>query len=204
GDEFDIDGGGLDLVSPHHENVLAQSRGAGLGFARHWVHNGLLNLGEAKMSKSDGNVVDLASVTALGVRPVELRYYLASAHYRSRIDYSDEALREAAVAYRRIEHFVQRAVERVGSGAPAAPAGEFAEAMNDDLNTPRALAAVHEALRQGNTAYAEGDDAGLRTALAEIRGMLDVLGLDPLDPAFAAAGGDQLRPVVDTLVRLAL
>ncbi|MFS8521780.1 MAG: cysteine--tRNA ligase [Micromonosporaceae bacterium] len=204
GDEFDIHGGGLDLVFPHHENEIAQSRGAGLGFARHWVHNGMLNLGESKMSKSDGNVVDLASVTALGVRPVELRYYLASAHYRSAIDYSDEAVREAAVAYRRIENFVQRAAERVGSGTPAVPAGEFVEAMDDDLNTPRALAVVHEAVRRGNTAYAEGDDAALRSALAEVRGMLDVLGLDPLDPAFAAGGGDQLRPVVDTLVRIAL
>ncbi|HLV59214.1 MAG TPA: cysteine--tRNA ligase [Natronosporangium sp.] len=204
GDEFDIHGGGLDLVFPHHENELAQSRGAGLGFARHWVHNGLLNLGEAKMSKSDGNVVDLASVAALGVRPVELRYYLASAHYRSGIDYSDEAVREAAVAYRRIENFVQRAAERVGSGAATAPAGEFVEAMDDDLNTPRALAVVHEAVRRGNTAYAEGDDDALRAALSDVRGMLDVLGLDPLDPAFAAGDGDQLRPVVDALVRIAL
>src|SRR5690606_40717400 len=133
GDEFDIDGGGLDLVSPHHENVLAQSRGAGLGFARHWVHNGLLNLGEAKMSKSDGNVVDLASVAALGVRPVELRYYLASAHYRSGIDSSDEAVREAAVAYRRNEDLVQRAADRDGSGAAPAPPGEFVEPKDDHL-----------------------------------------------------------------------
>jgi cysteinyl-tRNA synthetase len=204
GDEFDIHGGGLDLVFPHHENELAQSRGAGLGFAHRWVHNGLVNLGEVKMSKSDGNVIDLASVTELGVRPVELRYYLASAHYRSQIDYSSESLREAVVAYRRIEGFVQRAAERVGAGEPGAPSAEFVEAMDDDLNTPRALASVHEALREGNTAYAAGDDIALRAALASIRGMLDILGLDPLDPAFATAGGDQLRPVVDALVRIAL
>ena len=204
GDEFDLHGGGLDLVFPHHENEVAQSRGAGLGFARHWVHNGLLNLGEAKMSKSDGNVVDLASMAALGVRPVELRYYLASAHYRSQIDYSDESVREAAVAYRRIEGFVQRAAERVGAGEPGAPPAEFVAAMDDDLNTPRALASVHDALREGNTAYTAGDDTALRWALARVRGMLDILGLDPLDPAFATAGGDQLRPVVDALVHLAL
>jgi cysteinyl-tRNA synthetase len=205
GDEFDLHGGGLDLVFPHHENEIAQSRAAGLGFARHWIHNGLLNLGESKMSKSDGNVVDLARIASLGVRPVELRYYLASAHYRSMIDYSDEALREAAVAYRRVEGFVQRAVERVGAGAPGTLCAEFVEAMDDDLNTPRALAAVHEVVREGNNAYAEGDDTALRGALASVRGMLDLLGLDPLDPAWSGdGGGDRLRSVVDALVSIAL
>jgi cysteinyl-tRNA synthetase len=205
GDEFDIHGGGLDLIFPHHENELAQSRAAGLGFTRYWVHHGLLNLGSSKMSKSDGNVLDLAGVTGLGVRPVELRYYLVAAHYRSRIDYSDEALREAAVAYRRLEGFVQRAAERVGAGSPGPVCAEFTAAMDDDLNTPRALAAVHEVLREGNTAYAEGDQGTLRGALAAIRGMLGVLGLDPLDPAWPGQGGtDQLRGVVDGLVSLAL
>jgi cysteinyl-tRNA synthetase len=157
------------------------------------------------MSKSDGNILDLAGVTALGVRPVELRYYLVAAHYRSRIDYSDEALREAAVAYRRLEGFVQRAAERVGAGSPGPVCAEFTAAMDDDLNTPRALAAVHEVLREGNTAYAEGDQGTLRGALAAIRGMLGVLGLDPLDPAWSGQGGaDQLRGVVDGLVSLAL
>ncbi len=205
GDEFDIHGGGLDLVFPHHENEVAQSRAAGLGFARHWVHNGLLNLGESKMSKSDGNVIDLGRVAALGVRPAELRYYLASAHYRSLIDYSDEALREAAVAYRRIEGFVQRAAERVGAGEPGTLCADFVEAMNDDLNTPRALASVHEVMREGNNAYAEDNDAALRGALASVRGMLDLLGLDPLDEAWAGGGADeQLRGVVDALVSIAL
>jgi cysteinyl-tRNA synthetase len=205
GDEFDLHGGGLDLIFPHHENEIAQSRAAGLGFARHWIHNGLLNLGESKMSKSDGNVVDLARIASLGVRPVELRYYLASAHYRSLIDYSDEALREAAVAYRRIEGFVQRAAERVGAGQPGTLCAEFVEAMDDDLNTPRALASVHEVVREGNNAYAEGEDTALRGALASVRGMLDLLGLDPLDQAWSGDGGsDQLRGVVDGLVSIAL
>jgi cysteinyl-tRNA synthetase len=205
GDEFDLHGGGLDLVFPHHENELAQSRAAGLGFARHWMHNGLLNLGESKMSKSDGNVLDLAAVAGLGVRPVELRYYLVAAHYRSRIDYSDEALREAAVAYRRIEGFVQRAAERVGPGEPGVLCAEFVEAMDDDLNTPRALAALHEVMREGNNAYADSDDSALRGALGAVRGMLDVLGLDPFDPAWSGdGGGDQFRGVVDALVTIAL
>src|SRR5690606_18608085 len=87
GAEFDIHGGGLDLVFPHHENEVAQSQSAGLPFARYWVHHGLLNLGGAKMGKSTGNVIDLPSIEALGVRPVELRYYITAAHYRSMIDY---------------------------------------------------------------------------------------------------------------------
>ncbi len=204
GDEFDLHGGGLDLIFPHHENELAQSRAAGLGFARYWVHNGMLNLG-GKMSKSEGNVIDLDAVHALGIRGAELRYYLVSAHYRSGIDYSIEALREAAVAYRRLEGFVQRAAERLGSATePGQPPPEFVEAMDDDLNTPRALALAHDALRDGNQAYAEGDDAALAEAFGRLRAMLDVLGLDPLDPAWAGGDDSHLRTVIGALVSLAL
>jgi len=205
GDEFDIHGGGLDLTFPHHENEIAQSRAAGLPFARYWVHNALLNLGEAKMSKSLGNVIDIDAVLAMGIRPVELRYYLGTPHYRSRIDYSDEALHEAAVGYRRIEGFVQRAVEVVGPGRPKDVPPAFAAAMNDDLNTSAALAVVHDTIREGNTALAANDETGVRGALTAVRAMLGVLGLDPLDPAWGASKpGGNLRPVVDSLVALAL
>jgi len=205
GDEFDIHGGGLDLTFPHHENEIAQSRSADLPFARYWVHNAMLNLGEAKMSKSLGNVIDVGAVLAMGIRAVELRYYLGAPHYRSRIDYSDDALREAAVAYRRIEGFVRRAVEVVGPGRPKAVPPEFAAAMNDDLNTSAALAVVHDTIREGNTALAASDETGVRGALTAVRAMLGVLGLDPLDPTWDSGepGGD-LRPVVDSLVALAL
>ncbi|WP_412744336.1 cysteine--tRNA ligase [Krasilnikovia sp. MM14-A1004] len=205
GPEFDIHGGGLDLTFPHHENEIAQSRAAGLGFARYWVHHALLNLGEAKMSKSLGNVIDLDAVLAMGIRPVELRYYLGSPHYRSRIDYSAEALREAATAYRRIEGFVTRAVEVAGTAGPGRVPDAFAAAMDDDLNTSAALAVVHDTIREGNTALAGGDQAGVQAALAAVRAMLGVLGLDPLDEAWGGAerGGD-LKPVVDALVALAL
>jgi cysteinyl-tRNA synthetase len=205
GAEFDIHGGGLDLTFPHHENEIAQSRSAGLPFARYWVHHALLNLGEAKMSKSLGNVIDVAKVAEMGIRPAELRYYLASPHYRSRIDYSDDALRESAVAYRRIEGFVQRAAEVVGRGRPKDVPPAFATAMNDDLNTSAALAIVHDTIREGNTALADGDETGVRAALTAVRAMLGVLGLDPFDPAWGGdeRGGD-LKPVVDSLVALAL
>jgi len=205
GPEFDIHGGGLDLMFPHHENEIAQSRSAGLPFARYWVHHGLLNFGDAKMSKSLGNVIDLDQVIALGLRPVELRYYLASPHYRSRIDYSESALREAAVAYQRIEGFVTRAVERVGAVPPADMPAEYAAAMDDDLNTSRGLAHLHERLRDGNAALAAGDDAGVIGALGDVRAMLDILGVDPQDAHWTGAGAvEGLRETIDDLVSLAL
>jgi len=143
------------------------------------------------------------------VRPVELRYYLGHAHYRSEIDYTPAALVDAATAYRRIEGFVTRAAELVGADAvipdsASAPAA-FTVAMDDDLGVPQALALVHEAVREGNAALAEGDAAGTAKRLTEARAMLAVLGLDPLAAPWAGgeAGGD-LRPVVDALVSVAL
>jgi cysteinyl-tRNA synthetase len=204
GEEFDIHGGGLDLIFPHHENELAQSRAAGLGFARFWVHHALLNLGASKMSKSLGNVIDVAAVAAKGVRPVELRYYMVTAHYRSTIDYSDEALQEAAAGYRRLEGFAQRAAERIGPGEPGDLPAEFVEAMNDDLNTSRALAVVHDTVREGNAALAGGDDAAVASALSSVRAMLGVLGLDPIDPQWTDGATSGLTGVVDSLVALAL
>jgi cysteinyl-tRNA synthetase len=202
GEEFDIHGGGLDLVFPHHENEVAQSHAAGYGFARYWVHHGLLNLAGAKMAKSVGNVLNVPSLVDKGIRPVELRYYMSAPHYRSMIDYSDEALNEAASAYRRLEGFVQRASERFGDVAPGdLPAG-FVEAMDDDLNTSRALAVVHDTVRDGNAALSAGEDAS--AALSSVRGMLGVLGLDPLDPQWTATAGSGLTAVVDSLVALAL
>ena len=205
GEEFDIHGGGLDLVFPHHENEIAQSRSAGYGFARYWVHHGLLNLGGSKMSKSTGDLIDLEAIIALGMRPVELRYYLAAPMYRSVIDYSEESLRESAVGYQRLENFVTRAVERLGTVSPGPVPTAFTEAMDDDLNTSRALAVVHDAVRDGNAALASGDDDTVRAALADVRGMLAILGVDPLDPHWT--GGDRtddLRATVDSLVSLAL
>jgi cysteinyl-tRNA synthetase len=202
GAEFDIHGGGLDLVFPHHENEVAQSRAAGLPFARYWVHHALLNLGAAKMSKSLGNVIDLAAVNAGGVRPIELRYYLLAAHYRSIMDFSEASLHNAAAAFRRVEGFVTRAAESVGPVDPGALPQAFADAMDDDLNTAGALAVLHDAVTGGNGALAEaGDVAG---PLAAVRAMLGVLGLDPLDPQWTVTGTADLRSTVDGLVALAL
>jgi cysteinyl-tRNA synthetase len=205
GPDFDVHGGGLDLRFPHHENEQAQSRAAGDGFARYWLHNGWVTLGGEKMSKSLGNTA-LVEEVVKRVRPVELRYYLVQPHYRSTIEFTDAALEEAAAAYRRLESFVRRAADRVGedAGKPVLCA-DFVEAMDDDLGTPAAVAAIHETVRAGNTALAAGDDQAVAGALGSVRAMLDVLGLDPLDPQWATtAADDRLAVVTDELVRLAL
>jgi cysteinyl-tRNA synthetase len=206
GPEFDIHSGGLDLVFPHHENEIAQSHAAGLPFARYWAHNGMLNLGGSKMAKSVGNVLDVAAVGELGVRPIELRYYLSGPHYRSIIEYSESALREAAAGFQRIEGFVTRATEVAGPTQPTVMCAEFAEAMDDDLNTSAAFGAIHDVVREGNTALAAGNVKAAAGALGSVRAMLSVLGLDPQDPAWATGSGAEsgLRSTVDALVALAL
>ena len=224
GPSFDIHGGGMDLIFPHHENELAQSRSAGDGFARYWLHNGLLGLAGEKMSKSGGNSLLVTDVLQR-VRPAELRYYLVQAHYRSLLEYSEEALAEAVAAYQRIERFVVRASEvlsrlgmtgRLGIDAAAGPGDEplglpvsFRSAMDEDLGVPAALAVVHAFVRDGNQALAASDKAGARASLVRLRAMLDVLGLDPLAPHWSSSAGgpeagDRLRDVVGSLVKLTL
>ncbi|REE96457.1 cysteine--tRNA ligase [Thermomonospora umbrina] len=204
GAEFDIHGGGVDLIFPHHENEIAQSQAAGDPFARHWLHNGLLTVDGVKMSKSIGNVVLLTDLLERA-RPAEVRYYLASAHYRSLMDYTDHALGEAVAAYQRIEGFVVRAAEQFGPGpADVALPEAFTAAMDDDLGVPQALAVVHETVRDGNSALASGDDATARVRLAEVRAMTAVLGLDPLAEPWTAEGEGDLHSVVDALVKVAL
>ncbi len=204
GEAFDIHGGGLDLRFPHHENEQAQSRAAGDRFAQYWMHNGWVTLGGEKMSKSLGNTAQVDEVVTR-VRPVELRYYLVAPHYRSMIEFTDAALDEAAAGYRRIESFVKRAVEKVGvdAGGCELP-GAFRTALDDDLGTPAAIAAVHEGVRLGNTALGDGDDAATAAALGAVRAMLGVLGLDPLDPQWATGSDDRLAQATDGLVALAL
>jgi cysteinyl-tRNA synthetase len=208
GTVFDIHGGGVDLMFPHHENERAQSTAAGDDFARYWVHHQLVGLSGQKMSKSLGNTLQVAAVLTR-VRPQELRYYLGQAHYRSVIEYSDEALEEAAAAYHRIERFATRAQRTLGTAPP--PMGiadvplSFTAAMDDDLGVPAALAAVHATVHDGNNALVSGDREGLTTSLAQVRSMLGILGLDPLDPCWKDPDSDdRLYQAVDALVRLSL
>jgi len=211
GDTFDIHGGGVDLIFPHHENERAQSLAAGDGFARYWVHHGLVALAGQKMSKSAGHA--LAAAEALSVaRAQELRYYLGQAHYRSAIEYSPEALEEAAAAYQRIERFVTRAQQATGAAAQEASAVpearlpiSFAAAMDDDVSVPAALAAVHATVRDGNYALSTGNTESAGNCLAQTRAMLGVLGLDPLAPGWRTSDqGGRLHSVVEALVALAL
>ena len=194
GDAFDIHGGGLDLRFPHHENELAQSTAAGDAFASYWVHNGLVLVDGQKMSKSLGNSIYAAEFLALA-RPVVVRYYLASAHYRSPIDYHAGSLAEAEAAVDRIETFLERATRRLTgtgqthTGAPVIP-DAFAVAMDDDLGVPDALAALHESVRAGNSALDVGDLRLAAAKLGEVTAMTEVLGIHPSNFRDGAVDGE--------------
>jgi cysteinyl-tRNA synthetase len=204
GESFDIHGGGLDLIFPHHENEIAQSEAAGFAFAKRWLHNAWVTASGEKMSKSLGNSLQVHELLK-SVRGIELRWYLGSAHYRSMLEFSHEALAESATAFRRIEGFLTRSVEILGSEPTPVISAAFTDAMNDDLAVPTALASISEALRIGNSAITAGDTAVIASAANEIRGALDVLGCDPFDPAFATSGGSEdLTAALDGTIKLAL
>ena len=204
GESFDIHGGGLDLIFPHHENEIAQSEAAGFAFAKRWLHNAWVTASGEKMSKSLGNSLQVHELLK-SVRGIELRWYLGSAHYRSMLEFSHEALAESATAFRRIEGFLTRSVEILGSEPTPVISAAFTDAMNDDLAVPTALASISEALRIGNSAITAGDTAVIASAANEIRGALDVLGCDPFDPSFATIGGSEdLTAALDGTIKLAL
>jgi cysteinyl-tRNA synthetase len=162
------------------------------------MHNGMVNTGGEKMSKSLGNSLIVADVLERA-RPQAVRYFLGAPHYRSDLDWSEEGLADADAAYTRIENFLERATELVGDTEDGARPQAFEDALNDDLGVPRALGALHETVRAGNAALAEGDKESVRTALGAVRDMVSVLGLSPAD--FAGASSDApLRNVLDALV----
>ena len=204
GEAFDIHGGGLDLIFPHHENEIAQSEAAGYAFAKRWLHNAWVTASGEKMSKSLGNSLQVHELLKT-VRGIELRWYLGSAHYRSMLEFSHEALAESATAFRRIEGFLTRSVELLGVEPTPVISAAFTNAMNDDLAVPTALATISEALKTGNSAITAGDKAVIASAANEIRGALDVLGCDPFDPAFASgAAGEDMTAALDGVIKLAL
>ncbi|WP_202878865.1 cysteine--tRNA ligase [Ornithinimicrobium ciconiae] len=215
GDTFDIHGGGVDLRFPHHENEQAQSRAAGLGFARYWMHNAWVTLSGEKMSKSLGNTLTVAELTKT-VPPLVLRYYLGAAHYRSTIEYGDRSLEEAQAAVERIEGYLQRALEVVGESPETlrdeaagtdVPQG-FADALDDDVNVPEALAVLFGAVREGNKTLEQAggaDRATVRHTLLAVLAMTDVLGISPFDPIWGASGATGASDaVLDALVRAQL
>jgi len=201
GDAFDIHGGGVDLRFPHHENEQAQSRAAGRPFASYWMHNAWITTAGEKMSKSLGNTLSIPAILER-YRGAELRFYIVAAHYRSHVEFSFDALDEAAAGYRRIESFLQRAgVSALPDSSDALPEA-FEAAMDDDLGTPAAVAVLYDVVREGNRLLASGDD--VVPVAAQVAAMLDVLGLHPADPAWSGSGSsdeeDRLRSAVDALI----
>ncbi|HEX4189898.1 MAG TPA: cysteine--tRNA ligase [Marmoricola sp.] len=200
GPAFDIHGGGVDLRFPHHENEQAQSRAAGGAFASYWLHNAWITTSGEKMSKSLGNSLLVPEVLKK-VRGIELRYYMVAAHYRSHVEFSFEALADAAAAFQRIERFLEKAG---GTAADGTLPEAFVAAMDDDLGTPAAVAVIHDLVRQGNSQVAADDGTEAQKTAAAVRAMLSVLGLDPADPHWTQEAGsstERLTTAVDTLVR---
>jgi cysteinyl-tRNA synthetase len=202
GEAFDIHGGGLDLIFPHHENEIAQSESAGWNFANIWMHNAWVTTSGEKMSKSLGNSLQVMEILKK-VRGIELRWYLGSAHYRSMLEFSFEALEESSVNFRRIEGFLRRAQELLKSEIKPSISAEFTAAMNNDLAVPQALADISEEVRLGNSAITENDLTALAKSASQVRGALSILGCDPFDPVFAS-GASAKRDLLDGLISLAL
>lgn len=182
GKRFDIHGGGLDLRFPHHENELAQSTAAGDDFANFWMHNGMVTYEGEKMSKSIGNTISPVQMLQQA-RPLVVRYYLGSAHYRSVLDYRPTSLEEARVAIERVEAFLAATLElMVPNPQERRVPQDFADALDDDMNIPRALAVLHEQTRAGNAALAAGSDASECAnavwAMANVLGLISLMNLD--------------------------
>ena len=204
GENFDIHGGGLDLRFPHHENELAQSSAAGHGFANYWVHNGLVSVQGQKMSKSLGNSV-LSDELFDNASDKAVRYYLASAHYRSVLDYQPEATAEASSALARLHGFVVRAGRelsetRFSKVEPVKLPDEFTLQMNDDLNIPGSLAVIHEAATAGNTDLDEQRLSQAHQRWCEVVAMLEVLGLSVDQSDETNQEHQALDQVIQTLI----
>ncbi len=202
GPQFDIHGGGIDLIFPHHENELAQSRAAGDRFANYWLHNSWVTAAGEKMGKSLGNALAVDEVLKQ-VRPVELRFYLAAAHYRSTLEFSYESVVESAVGFRRISGFLSKITDEP---LPPAKADEcpaaFVEAMDDDLGVPAAVAVMFDTVRTGNVASENGDEQAFRQAWRWVSAMSSVLGINPLEDPWRSrdAGSEQALAALGVLV----
>lgn len=200
GSHFDIHGGGLDLRFPHHENELAQSTAAGDSFANFWMHNGMVTFEGEKMSKSIGNTISPSQMLEQA-RPLVVRYYLGSAHYRSVLDYRPSSLDEARVAIERVESFLASHLDSISEDARVPE--DFAAAMDDDMNIPRALAVLHEYTRAGNAAAAAGESAAEQANA--VYAMVKVLGLAQL-MSFGTGGVDSSveHQALDSLIQAVL
>ena len=210
---FDVHGGGLDLVFPHHENEVAQSEAAAgdAPFARYWLHNGMVNLSGEKMAKSTGNIVGLLDLLDR-YHPTAVRLFYLRAHYRAPIDFSTDAIADAEASLERLWAFRRRV--DAGDASPDAEAMDrFRTVMNDDFNTAEAMATLFEVVREGNRLADAGEDAGpcaaaydeivAVLALAEPETTVDDLAepLAALGGEFAASGAEP-EEIVESLVAL--
>ena len=176
GPAFDIHGGGMDLKFPHHENEIAQSCAAcDAPFAKYWMHNGFVRVDDEKMSKSLGNFFTVREVLPR-LRPEVLRAFLLSSHYRAPVNYTDDNLRQADASLQRL-YLALRDVEPAPRFEAGEPSRAFAEAMDDDFNTPGAIAALQSAARELNVAKSSGDAARASAIAAEIRQLGGFIGL---------------------------
>ena len=184
GNHFDIHGGGMDLQFPHHENEIAQSEGAtGETFVNYWMHNGFVRVNEEKMSKSLGNFFTVREVLKQ-YRPEIIRFFILSSHYRSPLNYSDEQLDEAGVALTRL-YTALRGVAIVDTAIDADFRQRFEQAMDDDFNTPVALAVLFDLARELNKA---DDKTVLAATLKQLAAILGLLQDNPEDFLKGGAG----------------
>src|SRR5882724_12263401 len=177
---FDIHGGGDDLVFPHHENEIAQAEGAGHEFAHYWLHSGMVTIAGEKMSKSLGNFTTLReALDAHG--PRAFRWLVVRTHYRRQMEINDDALRAAAKEIEGFDALVRRARGVALATVDASALDEFRDAMDDDFDTPSAVAVIHGWRRDANAAIDDGrlDDAAAH--LADVRAALAVLGVELVD-----------------------
>ncbi len=198
GETIDIHGGGEDLVFPHHENEIAQSESftRKAPFARFWLHNGMLRLGTEKMSKSLGNIISLPEALSL-YEPQALRLFFLSSHYRSPLFYSEETVRTQERALRRLRQATRAESNQDGAPLDASEhRRRFIEAMDDDVNTPRALAALFDLARDINRARDEG--ASATAAQEELANLAAALGIE-LREEEEAAGSASAAPFIDLL-----
>ena len=193
---FDIHGGGLDLVFPHHENEIAQSEAAAgaTPFARYWLHNGMLNLAGEKMAKSVGNVFGLLDALHRW-NPKAVRLFYLRKHYRAPLDFSPDALDDATAQLDRLWAFRRRAAG-AGDEAHSPTMERFISSMDDDFNTAEALAALFDAVSEGNRSIDAGEDPGPFAAAYEV--IVEVLGLAE-DEATVADLGEQLEALATQL-----
>jgi cysteinyl-tRNA synthetase len=188
GRTIDIHGGGNDLIFPHHENEIAQSTCAHGGeiFARYWMHNGFVNVHSEKMSKSLGNVVLIHELLEHGSGEA-IRLALLGAHYRQPLDWSDAVLRDSQRKLDRLYTSLRNVSDR-DDGTQATPSAEFIEALEDDLNTPKALAVLFDLARRVNRA---GDSEPGVSLARQLRANAKIVGLLGADPAEWFTAGDE-------------